>query len=339
MPLIQNIVKNVLPALAISDEALPALIEREYTENTLIICDPYNYPEFGRYVRKALVTSCSQNVIKEIVRTYSYDKILAVGGCTVLDIARACAGHAALICFPTILSTTCISCNRSKIQFTNGYRLIKTKQPLKTIISIPYLLQSKEEDLIKWTQSGFGDLFANISASIDLQYQQRDLEIHKIRGNVIESFKALDWVVDAFNGYDEKCLKTLARYLHHSSIEVIKRNNTKLSSGSEHLLYHTIIKKNRPAVSATHGQIVGIGTLITAKVFSTLTGDDTLFDSLKESFHQLQLPANFGQLRQIGIGKDAIIESLQAIPAKSGILGDYFSNASSFDILDSIFGI
>src|SRR5581483_2705819 len=225
-----------LPVLEIRSEGLLFLVEQEYTKDTLIICDAFNYPQLGCQFRKELADSCQKSLVWRITRSYEYNKILAIGGCTALDIGRACARGMDLICFPTVLSTTCISCDRSKIQFSNGHRLVKTQPPSKTIISMPFILQSKEEDLIRWTQSGFGDLFANISASIDVQYQKQQLDFDKVRDNVFKSFEALDWVIQHFTSYNEKCLRRLSQHLHHSSIEVIQRNNTKLSLGSEHLL-------------------------------------------------------------------------------------------------------
>lgn len=328
-----------LPKLIISNESLVPLIKNYISRDSIIITDNYNYPTFKKIGQTVLVTSCKSDVVENIIENYSFSKILAVGGCTVLDIARACAVNCELIVFPTILSTTCISSDRSKLVFGTSSILIKTIYPKETIISLPTLLNTSPKELIRWTQSGFGDLFANISASIDLEYKNNKLSLLNVSRNVPEAFQALEWVIQKYESYNVECLKLLANYLHNSSIEVIKRNSTELSSGSEHILYHKMFDKqlvNNSSV-ATHGQIVGIGALITAKIFSEYTSSDLIYQNLKLAYQKLKLPTSYNEMNLIGIQKDYLIYTLLEIPNENTILGNYFSK-KNFKILDIIFG-
>jgi glycerol dehydrogenase-like iron-containing ADH family enzyme len=327
-----------LTKLLISNKDLVSLVESYFTKDSIIITDSYNYSGVKTVGQTILITSCRADEVENIKSNYTFSKVLAVGGCTALDVARACATDCELIVFPTILSTTCISSDRSKLIFESGSKLIKTIYPEITVISLSVLLNTQAEDLIRWTQSGFGDLFANISASIDVENKNSKLSLQKVKENVPEAFEALEWVIKSFEGYNEKCLRTLARYLHNSSIDVVKKDSTEFSSGSEHILYHKIFERqiidNAPI--ATHGQIVGIGALITAKIFSAYTGNDTIYQDLKLAYKKLQLPTNYAEMNFIGISKDYLIDTLMQIPGGS-ILGDYFST-KDFIILDSIFG-
>lgn len=319
--------KKKLPKLIITDETILSFVEKQIVNDLLIVTDSYNYPIFSKFTNTVLVNSCKEEVLKKIKENYRYSKILAIGGCTALDVARACCYDSTeLICLPTILSTTCISCDRSKISFSNGSRLIKTTYPNETIISLPTLLNTAQSDLIKWTQSGFGDLFANISASIDFQYQNNNLDINKVRKNVPEAFEAVQWVLQNFKTYDRDCLLLLSNYLHLSSLEVIKRDNTELSAGGEHILYHKIKEKQdtQKDILATHGQIVGIGALITTKIFAEYTGHEKLYLDLKMAYKKLMFPVNFTEMEKIGIQKGYLQQMLVEIRPSKTILGNYF---------------
>jgi glycerol dehydrogenase-like iron-containing ADH family enzyme len=329
---------KLLTKLIISNQNLVSLVENYFTKDSIIITDSYNYPTVKKIGQTFLVSSCQNYEVENLKSNYVFSKILAVGGCTVLDVARACATDCELIVFPTILSTTCISSDRSKLIFETGSKLVKTIYPKVTVISLPVLLDTPEEDLIRWTQSGFGDLFANISASIDVEYKNNKLSLQKVRDNVPEAFEALEWVIKNFEGYNEECFRLLAHYLHNSSIDVVKKDSTEFSSGSEHILYHKIFDKQiiDNAPTATHGQIVGIGALITAKIFSKYTGNDMIYQDLKLAYKKLKLPTDYAEMNIIGISKDYLIETLMQIPNEGSILGNYFST-EDFGILDSIF--
>lgn len=328
-----------LPQLLISNESLVSLVKSYFTKDSIIITDSYNYPTIKEIGQTVLITSCNADVVENIKENYSFSKILAVGGCTVLDIARACANNYELVSFPTILSTTCISNDISRLVFKTGSRLVKTNYPKETVISLPSLLNTPTKELIRWTQSGFGDLFANISASIDLQYKRNNLSFQRVQENVPEAFEVLRWVLQKFEAYNEECLKRLANYLHHSSLDVIKSDSTELSSGSEHILYHKIFEKQlvNNSIIATHGQIVGIGALITAKIFSEYTGNDAIYCDLKFAYQKLRLPTSYDEVSHIGIKRQYLIDNLLEVSEENSIFGNYFSK-KDFSILDTIFG-
>lgn len=327
------------PKLEIRNQSLVALVSENFKHDSLIISDSFNYNSIKGIGQSVEIQSCDSQYVSYITNKYRFSRVLAVGGCTALDIGRACANDSELIVFPTVLSTNCISNDRSKLLFGGKSKLIKTSAPIKTVISIATLLETEKVDIIKWTQSGFGDFFANISASIDVEFRKNTLSELNVRSNVPETFEALNWVLHYFIDYDEHCLRHLARWLHNSSVETLKTNSIALSSGGEHLLYHKVFdnKMARDMQLATHGQIVAVGTLISTRIFSEITGEGTLFDNLKASFKKLGLPSTYRAMQKVHLTKDDLINAISQINNQDSLIGMYFLK-SNFDILDRTFG-
>ena len=333
------VITKSTPELEFTERQITSLIEELVDENTLIITDLYGYHILSQYGETALVRDCRIEDIEEIIRNHDYSKVLAVGGCTALDVGRACAVGKEVITIPTILSTSCISVDRSVIKYSEGSKLERTIAPTKTIVSIPSISETHIGDLERWSQSGFGDLFANISASIDLQYKAGNLSYEAVRENVTECFEALDWVVKQFDGYDDNCLRRLAKYSHNSSLIVIERGDTKLSAAGEHELYHRMIdqQKQYTEYRPTHGQLVALGTLLTGKIYVEQTGEQKLYDQLVSAYTKLGLPLNYEQLRNVGIEREHIVQGLRSISDTNTHLGDYFSK-KDYSLLDRVFG-
>lgn len=333
-----NLTKNV-PELEFTEKSITKVVQELTDEDTLIVTDLYGFQTLSQYGRTELVRNNHIDNVERILKGNKYSKVLAVGGCTALDVGRACAAGKEVIAIPTILSTSCISVDRSVIRYKGGSRLEKTTAPRKTIVSIPSISGCYISDLEKWSQSGFGDLFANISASIDLQYRSGQFTLDRVKENVPECFESLEWVVDSFTGYDKACLTRLANYLHNSSLVVIERGNTELSAAGEHQLYHKMIEQQEQYTEdvPTHGQLVAVGTLIAAKIFEEQTGDTSLYRQLRTAYGKLGLPLEYDELRKIGIERAHIVQGLNSITDSNTHIGDYFAK-NDYSILDYIFG-
>lgn len=321
------------------DKQITSIIEGLVNDDTIIVTDLWGYSRLSKLGRTVVVHDCYIATVDKIKREEKYSKVLAVGGCTALDVGRACAVGKEIITIPTILSTSCISVDRSVIKYTGGSRLEKTIAPIKTIVSIPSIAETPMADLEKWSQSGFGDLFANISASIDLQYKRGNLSYKTVRDNVAECFEALEWVIHQFKGYDEDCLKRLATYSHNSSLNVIERGDTTLSAAGEHKLYHKMIDQNTQYTEdrPTHGQLVALGTLIAGKIFAEQTEDGMIYRQLRTAYEKLRLPLSYKELQNIGIERSHIVQGLESIKDSKTQLGDYFSQRD-YSLLDEVFG-
>lgn len=328
-----------MPKLVFTEKRIVSVVEELVDDDTLIVTDLYGFSVLSQLGRTALVRDCYAESVEEIKRGNEYSKVLAVGGCTALDVGRAVAVGKEIVTIPTILSTSCISVDRSIIKYPEGSRLEKTIAPTRTIVSIPSIAETHIADLEKWSQSGFGDLFSNISASIDLQYRACNLTYEAVRKNVPETFEALEWVINQFNGYDEDCLRRLATYSHNSSLVVIERGDTKLSAAGEHKLYHKMIdqqkqyREDRP----THGQLVALGTLLAGRIFTEQTGEQKIYEQLLAAYAKLRLPLTYDELRNIGVEREHIVDGLESIARSKTHLGDHFAQRD-YSLLDRVFG-
>lgn len=321
------------------ETSITAMIEELADEDTLIITDSYGYPRLREYGRTIVVGDNHADQVRKIKGENVYSKVIAVGGCTALDIGRACAVGRELVNIPTILSTSCISVDRSVLNYAGQNIGEKTAAPSQVIVCLPSLLETSFEELEQWSSSGFGDLFSNISASIDFQYRAGELSLDRIAANAPDAFEALEWVRTSFTGYGRDCLTKLAMYSHNSSVDVIKRGDTELSAAGEHKLdyklrelYHDYTEK-RP----THGQSVSVGTLLSAMIFGEQNSEYTLYDSLRGAYQKLGLPTSYDDLRKIGIERGHLVGGLKGIQQTGTYLGDYFASGD-YSLLDRVFG-
>ncbi len=327
-----------LPGLEFFDEPISALVERIADNETLLVTDPYNFAKLSGHKNTVIVRNNDCEQIPLIKENHRYSRIVAVGGCAALDIGRACAGGKPIIVIPAILSTSCISLDRSVIKYDGVNRLEKTTLPEKVMISMKDLLGMPQPELSKWCQSGFGDLFTMIAASIDLQYKLGDMSRDKVIDNVRECFDALDWVIKKFDGYNEISVRALAEFLHESSLVVVLRDNSALNAAGEHVLYHALLKLQPQYTSSrpTHGQIVSAGTILAVYIYGVQTNDMSLYEKLKTAFAKLGLPLSYSELSNAGIEKHHLIEGLASIAASGTHLSDHFKTGN-FDILDRVF--
>lgn len=329
--------------LEFNDILLVPLLESLIDDDTLLVTDDYWYPSVQHFKNVVLVENNNFDQISVIKNKYNYSKTIAIGGCTSLDVGRAIAKDGNLIIIPTVLSNSCISVNRS-ILFHEGKILSeKTTTPDKTVISLATLMDNSPEVIKKWSGSGFADLFANISASIDYEYRNNnkslnDVSINQIESNVPDVFNALNWVIDSYDTFDKEALKKLAHYLHNSSIDVIEKGDTRLSVADEHKMHYIMLRNEHYSRSiATHGRMVSVGTLISARIFGEFISDLTLYDMLREAYKKLGLPLNYKELEDAEMKKDHIIRSLDDLQEESdGLISKYVSE-NGYDILDKIF--
>lgn len=332
---------RTLPTLEFTDSPVPDLVAELADEDTLIVSGPHGYPLISGFGRAVQVDDNTAERVEEIREGYEYSRVLAYGGCTALDVARAVAVGKELIVIPASISTSCISVDKSIINYGGEDRAEHTVAPSRVIVSLTDMLGTDHVILDRLSCSGFGDYFANIGASIDVQYRAGDLSMDAVRHNVPENFEALEWVRDGFNGYDEECMRRLATYAHNSSVGVIERGDGTLSAGGEHKLYYQMMAQHDryrdAALKPTHGELVAVGTLVAGKLLGEETGDISLYEGLREAYGQLGLPTDYAGLSAIGIGRGDLVQGLEAITDTDTYLGAHFAQGD-YAVLDRVFG-
>jgi glycerol dehydrogenase-like iron-containing ADH family enzyme len=327
--------------LSVVDRSLLSILRERVTDTTLVLADPYNFPEASRFRSAVCVDGADVERCRNLVNRSGQD-VIAIGGCSVLDVGRYIAyrSKSRLTAIPSILSTTCISVNRSVLYHHDTPVRRVAVAPAETIISLPLLMSGHPETVAKWTHSGLGDLFANLSAAIDFAVRgpesgsaARDI----LQALVPDTFAALDWCLNTFRRYDEEALVRIASFLHNSSMDVIINNSTALSAAGEHDLYYALIKRRKYSRQCpTHGELVSVGTLISALVYSWDYREADLYRQLREAFIRVGLPVNFRELKTVGVEREHILDGLTSIQGTGSFLLDAMAKTSG-QALDDCF--
>ncbi|MDP6626825.1 MAG: iron-containing alcohol dehydrogenase [Methanopyri archaeon] len=266
--------------------------------------------------------------------------MLAYGGCTALDVARAAAVGKELVVIPASIATAGISVDKSILNYDGEDRSERTMAPSRVIVSLTDMLGTDHAILDRLSRSGFGDYFASISASIDVQYRAGDLSMDAVRRNVPENFKAVEWVCDEFSGYDEECMRQLATYAHNYSLGVISGGDGTPRVGGEHKLYYQMMAQHDryrgAAHKPTHGELVATGILVACKLLGEATGDTSLYDDMRTAYGRLGLPTDYADLSAIGIERADLVKGLEAITDTDTYLGAHFSQGD-YAVLDRVF--
>lgn len=329
-----------LPKLTFSNSSLPNLLDRLVKSETLIVADQHNIDivrnSWGNHYE---VNWCDAEDLKEVRKTKKFSKVIAVGGCSALDFGRACAmGKTELILIPTILSTSCISVNRSIVYSGLKHSSLKTRTPDRVVVSSPILMQSGCQEVAKWTSSGLGDLLSNISACIDLAARNNNSRLHLLKRQAREAFGVLDFILSKFESFDTRCLRILAEALHKSSLHVIRRDGVDISAAGEHDLYYAMQKHQKYDRDVqTHGRLVAIGTLITAAAWDRNNGENLLLPMLHEAYRIVGLPSTYKELADIHVSRSHIIDGLKRIAGSKTYLSSQYRRFG-VGLVDHVYG-
>ncbi|MDO8556753.1 MAG: iron-containing alcohol dehydrogenase [Nanoarchaeota archaeon] len=336
-----------IPDFTITNKSIPKIIATYKQRKPLIITDPYNYD----FAQKLGETFCVKNNdysnvenARKKLASHKFSMLIGLGGCAALDVARECATpDIKAIMIPTILSTVCISVDKAVFNYNGEDKVFQTENPEKTIVSMSYLLQTHKDNITRWSQSGFGDMFAKIGASIDVNFREGTLTkkndtLQFIAKKIPETLEALQWTLQSFKGYNREGLKQLASFLHEASAAIIITGGFGLSGGAEHDLAYAIGKRHaaKSIHWPTHGQIVSLGTLIELKLFGTFIGNMKLYEDLRKAYKKIGLPTTYTELENLGITKEYIIQGIKDINHLNTFMSKHADAA--IKSLDRIFG-
>jgi glycerol dehydrogenase-like iron-containing ADH family enzyme len=332
-----------IPDLVFDSRPLATIVQSltNEKERTLIITTPELQPALTPLgipiVTVQEITLASAALIRN---TFNPEHVIAIGGSTALDMGRAVAATAKMDSIPTILSTACISVNKTIARENGLAEAIVAQTPEKTIVPLRTLMELPEEKRRLWSQSGFGDVFGRISASIDTAYRDHSLTHEQIIKNTPKEIRdGMSWVENNFQSYNQETMKELASLSHAASIEIVRSGDSSRSIGDEHKFYYKIMERHPEynGTTPTHGQIVAEGTLISARAYGEKTGDFTIYNRLRSAFEKLGLPVTYSELKSINLSRETIVQGLNDISSSSGFLGAYFKRAD-FTLIDKIFG-
>ncbi|MGA5322107.1 hypothetical protein ACPCIU_16930 [Streptomyces seoulensis] len=330
------------PRLRFVTRPIPEALRAVVDDSTLVLADSHNFPLVRDVGETVLVTEPRADVVHGIRTTYRYEKVVAVGGCSVLDVGRACARSGSLQVFPSILSNSCLSTDRS-VLIEDGVRSSRrTVAPVTTVISQPSVEAAHSGPGVKWTTSGLGDLFSSLSAAIEYQCPDDeaalpDVPITRLISHIPVVWAAVEWVLGSPAPVSGLDLRSLARYLHESSLDVLRLGHTRLNAGSEHLLCYRLQEKHHyPADHATHGRLVSIGTLLVCAMFSRNGGRHSFYGSVRRLYEKSGLPTTYEELAQIGVHREHILHGLDELAETNCLLGRLYRQYA-FRMADEVF--
>ncbi|MHB2017983.1 MAG: hypothetical protein ACYCW6_13615 [Candidatus Xenobia bacterium] len=333
------------PELVLSEDPVAEITRRYAGPDTLIVTDAHNYDALKHLGACVQIDHGTPEQVHDIVSRpefSKYKRIVGVGGCLALDMARAAAVDGQdLVLLPTLLSTNCITKNRTVLGENIDEFSYRSGTPRQVVIPVGDILRQPADVRARWSQSGYGDFFAKLSAMIDqLTAAGKPATLVNMRGIDAEVVDGLDWVNHSFTGYNRDGIEHLAHYAHDAGVKVVHAANNDISIGGEHTLYKAVLDLYPDLRQvATHGQIVAIGTLIAARELSESTGDAELYDSLHHAFQKLGIPTRWKELNAIGLTRDVLEKTLGRIAqpdVKPSYLSSYFKT-HDFSILDRIF--
>ena len=331
------------PRLDFVSQSIQEAVRGAMDDSTLLVADSHNFPIVQGLGATVLVAEPHIDVVNDIRTTHRYEKVIAVGGCSALDVGRACAEPGALTVFPSILSHSCLSTDRS-VLIRDGIRTsMRTVAPVVTVISKPSVQAAHRGQGVKWTASGLGDLFSSLSASIEYQWpsgadDRIQLSLIGVTSRVPIVRAAAEWALGSPGQTGDLDLWTLARYSHESSLEVLRLGHTRLNAASEHLLCYRLQERYRyPSDRATHGRLVSIGTLLVCAMFSRSSKEHDFYRSIRRLYEKSGLPSDYGGLNRIGVQREHILRGLDDLAHTNCLLGRLYRRYGS-GMADDVFG-
>jgi len=260
--------------------------------------------------------------------------LYGVGGGTVLDVTKMAAHKLNLpyVSVPTSLSTdgiaspfAVIDCDDPDREGPRGNHTFQTFVPLGVVVGLGNVLPRGDDDRERFgrmLRSGIGDLLSNLTAYLDwrlAEEQGRDEVDHVAAFEARAAAK--DVLLDILHGVrldDPEFVSGVAAALLTSGEAMGRARSSRPASGFAHKLYHAHTNRLRLPSRASHGKMVAVGALISARLHGRYEED------LHEAFLRVGLPTTGEDLEALGLSRDgmeaAIREARQVKPERYTIL-------------------
>jgi len=220
-------------------------------------------------------TNETVEIIKEEMKNIKTKEIVGFGGGKAIDVAKKIAAdlNIKLISFPTAPSHDGLISKNCSLYCEGKRKTIPAVYPIKVII--PLNLWKNSGNLRK---AGICDLLSNLIALQDLSLAER-------KGEKFEDlYKYLSFQATKLVNFEKE--KHFAYALIFSGLAMEK--TSRYCSGSEHIIERLLEEKISNGY--LHGQLVGAGALISAKIYSKFIDSSpelrfdcqNLFDTVKD---------------------------------------------------------
>lgn len=291
---------------------IPKVIEKINSQSPIILSDQIVLEILKEKVEKLefeklVVNEASLSEARKIEAALSYsevDAIIGIGGGKVLDVSKVVASELSVpfISVPTTASHDGIASPVASFKEQGRPISISAKAPIAVIADIEII----EKCPPRLIHSGFGDLISNITAvkdwklSSDLTGESYNEVIASIA--TIPAYLMLNKAKDILSLKDE--LETLLRGLIMSGFAISMAGSSRPASGAEHKFSHAIDYLGYG--HGTHGEQVGIGTIIFEFMYETHYGNGD-WRTIREAMKKVGAPT---KLSEIGLSKEQALEAL-----------------------------
>jgi glycerol dehydrogenase-like iron-containing ADH family enzyme len=363
------------PELVVSSLSMAELIRQNVHKGTLIVTDPFNAPTAEANKGEANVFVVESNDVAnavKLLRELDYESVLAVGGGVAQDIGRIAGIAGAKVTTLPRMAHACLASAKSilEVPFEGrskhaglfeqdvAWRMnadpdlrsskilrVHTPPPEKIIVSAAYALDGDAETVAKGLRGAYGDLFAQLSAAVDKVNAAGSLDYEAVMKKAPEAAAALRYTLERFNGYDTEAVKVIAEQVYEANVKAVHDPKNAVLAGGEHEFYYDMVsspdRKGTALAESTHGELVAIGTLMTAKAVAQQSGDGRLFDALERASKKLGIPTTVKGLEERGLSRAFLLEGLRGAAASKP--GTFLARATATEqqaaaLFDATFG-
>jgi glycerol-1-phosphate dehydrogenase [NAD(P)+] len=261
---------------------------------------------------------------KEALGNHLYSKkqisiVISAGGGMVVDFGKLLAKimNVPFISIPTSLANDGIASPFAVIDST-GYsdtafqKSMETFTPLGVIInisSIKYSSSNASDGFLRdMIRSGIGDVLSKVTACLDWQlaYDQKMAEMDYLAFS--QSSSAGEAILAKIDLYDDiledDFLLYLGAALTTSGEAMTRVSSSRPASGFEHKFYHAYNMINGKSSPVSHGMLVAIGALISAKAHGAY------YDQLKRAYKKVGLPTTVEDLEALSVTEKRVVEAI-----------------------------
>ena len=226
--------------------------------------------------------------------------IVAVGGGTVIDVAKLAARQLHLPCVsvPTSLANDGIASPFAVIDPEDvepglAQVTVQTNTPLGIVIGLGHIRPARGSDpafFSEMLRSGIGDIVSNLTAALDWQLAAdrggEPLDYTAFLQSRSAGEVIVNRILDGDAIEEDEFLLTLAAALVASGEAMTRVGSSRPASGFEHKFYHAYRNLLELPTIASHGVLVAVGTLVSAKAW------DGPYAKVRGTFERVGLPVD-----------------------------------------------
>src|SRR6478672_10941946 len=257
----------------------------------------------GENVKRKINQQIEDNFIKKQIKYEKIEIIVGIGGGRCIDIGKMTANNLKkpFVSIPTSASHDGISSPFVSLRGGKKPYSIKVETPIGIVADLEIISNAP----YRLIASGCGDLIAKITAIKDWELARDDVNEYFGEYAANLSYISAKMILDISNNIteykkiDKKITRTIVEGLISSGVAAGIAGSSRPCSGSEHLFSHAL-EYITSSKCGLHGERVGIGTIIMAKLHNLDWKD------IKRSLEIIGAPTT---AKEIKADKDELIDA------------------------------